>query len=421
MYALVDCNNFYVSCERVFQPQLNGKPVVVLSNNDGCAIARSEEAKAVGIDMGTPIHLANDLIEKHGVKLFSSNYTLYGDMSNRVYDVLSQYACHIENYSIDESFLYLGDMVRYGNLSTLATTIKGRVRDWTGIPVSIGIAPTKTLAKLANRYAKKKNREEGIYALDTPEKIEAVLKWCQVGDVWGIGRQYAKKLNDMGIFTAYEFTQMPEEWIRRNMTVVGQRMYNELRSIPTIQLEEVLPAKKGICTSRSFGTLITEKDEIKKAVASFVSKCAFKLRKQNSCTGIMQVFIQTNVFREQDDQYHRQVTMRIPSPTNSTNLMLVYAMQAVDMLYKKGYNYHKAGVVVSAIVPNQEVQGSLWDEEHKLQNGKLMTALDSINKYMGVDTVKYAVQGDSKKWKLRSDYLSQCYTTRLEDILKVKN
>jgi DNA polymerase V len=420
MYALVDCNNFYVSCERVFQPQYMGKPVIVLSNNDGCAIARSEEAKALGIEMGTPIHLAADLIKEHNVKVFSSNYTLYGDMSSRVYEVLSQFAAHIENYSVDESFLYLADMEAYHNTTDLAQSIKAKVMQWTGIPVSVGIGPTKTLAKLANRYAKKKHREVGVYALDMPEKIEAVLHWCAIGDVWGIGRQYATKLMDMGIGTAYAFTQVPEEWIRKSMTVVGQRLYNELRGISAIQLEEVAPPKKGICTSRSFGQLLTDKEEIKKAVANHAASCAYKLRRQNSCTGVIQVFLHTNPFRPNDPQYHRQVTMQILSPTNSTNLMIYYAMKAVDLLYKEGYNFHKAGVIVTDIVPHNQVQSSLWGEENKEKNGKLMKALDGINNCMGRNTVQYAVQGNSQKWKLRSEHISKCYTTRLDHILIVK-
>jgi DNA polymerase V len=420
MYALVDCNNFYVSCERVFQPQYNGKPVIVLSNNDGCAVARSEEAKALGIEMGVPVHEIADLIERHQVKLFSSNYTLYGDMSSRVYDVLAQYSAHVENYSIDESFLFLGDMP-YQNLTRHAVHLRAKVRQWTGIPVSVGIAPTKTLAKLANRYAKKKHRDLGVYALDSKEKTEMILRWCPVGDVWGIGSQYAHKLQGIGVNTAYDFTQLPEDWVRINMTVVGQRMYRELKGISSIQLEEMTPPKKGICTSRSFGKLITDKAEIKKAVANFAARGAYKLRRQGSCTGMIQVFLQTNRFRLQDEQCSRQITMQIPSPTDSTNLLVVYALQAVDMLFRQGYNYHKAGVMILDITPKEKVQATLWEVEDKARNKKLMTALDGVNHRMGDNTVRFAAQGYSNQWKLRAEHLSKCFTTRLEHVLTVKD
>jgi DNA polymerase V len=420
MYALVDCNNFYVSCERVFQPQFNGRPVIVLSNNDGCAVARSEEAKAIGIEMGVPVHEIAELIQKHSVKLFSSNYTLYGDMSNRVYDVLSQYSAHVENYSIDESFLYLGDMP-YQDLTSHALHLRHKVKQWTGIPVSVGIAPTKTLAKLANRYAKKVHREVGVYALDNEDKTEMVLRWCAVGDVWGIGSQYAQKLQTIGVQTAQDFIQLPEEWVRTNMTVVGQRMYNELKGVCSIKLEELEPPKKGMCTSRSFGKLITDKEEIKRAVANFAARCAYKLRRQGSCTAMIQVFLQTNRFRRQDSQFSRQITMQIPSPTDSTNLLIVYALKGVDMLFQKGYNYHKAGVVILDITPRKQMQAAIWDVEDKARNKKLMKALDGVNNYMGDGTVKFAAQGYSQQWKLRSEHLSKCYTTRLEHVLTVKD
>jgi DNA polymerase V len=420
MYALVDCNNFYVSCERVFQPRYEGLPVVVLSNNDGCAIARSEEAKAVGIEMAVPIHYTGELLKQHNVKLFSSNYTLYGDMSRRVYEVLSHFSALIEHYSIDESFLFLGDMP-FHSLERIAVTLRRRVRQWTGIPVSVGLAPTKTLAKLANRYAKKIHREVGVYSLDSKEKTEAVLKWCEIGDVWGIGPQYARKLRSMGIDTAYQFTLLQEEWVRKNMTVVGQRMFNELRGIPSIRFEEVAPPKKGICTSKSFGALITDKQDIKKAVANHAARCAEKLRRQQSCTSVVQVFLETNQFRKEDRQYHKQLTMQLPVATNSTNLLICYASQAIDMLYKTGYNFHKVGVYVTGIVPQTGVQSAIYSVENKTRNKAVMKALDGINGCMGRDKVRFAVQGYSEKWKLRMDHLSKCYTTRLDHVIRIKD
>ena len=418
MYALVDCNNFYVSCERVFQPQYNGRPVIVLSNNDGCAIARSEEAKALGIEMGAPLHLIEDLIRKNGVKIFSSNYALYGDMSRRVYNLYGTYSPHVENYSIDESFLFLGNMP-FCSLNRMATSLRERIKQHTGIPVSVGLAPTKTLAKLANRYAKKILRETGIYSLDTQEKITTVLKWCEIGDVWGIGPSYAAKLKEIGVHTAHDFIQLSEEWTRKNMTVVGQRMYNELRGIPSIKFEEVAPAKKGICTSRSFGVLLSDKQEIRQAVVNHAAACALKLRRQKSCTGLLQVFLQTNRFRTQDRQYNKQVTMKLPIATNHSNLLIHYAVVALDMLYRTGYNFNKAGVVVTDIVPDSEVQSALWDAENKPRNRAVMKALDSVNGQMGAGIVRFAAQGYSKGWKLRSEHLSKCYTTRLEHVVRI--
>jgi len=420
MYALVDCNNFYVSCERVFQPQFNNVPVIVLSNNDGCAVARSEEAKALGIEMGAPLHFIHDVVDKHGVKVFSSNYTLYGDMSRRVYSIYNDYSAHIENYSIDECFLSLGHMP-FHSLNRIAVSLRCRIMQWTGIPVSVGLAKTKTLAKLANRYAKKKFRDVGIYSLDTEEKETAVLKWCEIGDVWGIGPQYAKKLREMGIHTAYDFTQLPEEWTRKNMTVVGQRMYNELRGFPCIKFEEGTPAKKNICTSHQFGSLITDKEKIKQAVANHAVKCARKLRRQNSCAGTIQVFLLTNEYRKQDRQFAKHISIKIPSPTNHTNLLLYYAMKGVDMLYKSGYNFHKAGVIAEDLVPSSEVQTAIWDSENKLKNAKVMKALDSVNAQMGDNAVRFARQAGGTEWKLRTEYISKRFTTRLEDIVKIRD
>ena len=420
MYALVDCNNFYVSCERVFQPRYNGRPVVVLSNNDGCAIARSEEAKALGIEMAVPIHEAEDLIKKHHVKLFSSNYTLYGDMSRRVYEVLSHYSPHIEHYSIDESFLFLGDRP-FHSLERIAITLKWKVKQWTGIPVSVGLARTKTLAKLANRYAKKMLRNEGVYSLDTPEKVEAALRWCAIGEVWGIGPQYAQKLRSMGVNTAYEFTLLPEEWVRKHLKVVGQRMYHELRGIPSIKFEEVAPAKKAICTSRSFGTLLTDKQEIKRALANHAARCAEKLRRQGSCASVVQVFLQTNPFRKGDRQYSRQITLQLPSATNSTNLLICYGSQALDLLYKPGYNFHKVGMVVMDIVPHTQVQSAIYNIENKKRNAAVMKTLDGVNAQLGRDTVRFAAQGYSNTWHLRAGHLSPCYTTRLDQVPRIKD
>lgn len=419
MYALVDCNNFFVSCERVFKPHLNGKPVIVLSNNDGCAIARSEEAKALGIGMATPVHLIKNLIEQNNVTCFSSNYTLYGDMSRRVMEVLSTFAPQVEVYSIDESFLYLKDL-KYQDLTALAKSIFKKVRQCTGIPVSVGMAPTKTLAKLANRYAKKMHRDHGFFVMDTKEKVDEVLQWAAIGDVWGIGHQHEQWLQAMGIHTAYDFIQLNKEWVRKNMSVGGLRMLNELKGIPCIPLEEAPPAKQGICTSRSFGAIITDKKDLAQAVANFAAKCAYKLRKQNSCTALVQVFISTNIFREKDKHLHRQVTIPLHVATNSTSELIAYALKGLNKLYVTDYNYHKAGVMVMDIVPDSEVQWSLFDSKDRTENNKLMKTMDAINQSFGSDVVKHAVQGNGRKWRLKTEHLSKCYTTRIDHILKIR-
>lgn len=418
-YALVDCNNFYVSCEVLFQPRYRGKPAVVLSNNDGCAIARSEEAKALGFDMAAPIHLMADLVKRHNVKIFSSNYTLYGDMSRRVYGVLGKYSAHVENYSIDESFLYLGNMP-FHSLEQTAHALRLEIKTVTGIPVTVGIAPTKTLAKLANRYAKKNFREAGVYHLDSRGKIEEVLKWADITEVWGIGRQQAAKLKGIGVHTAHDLTLVNEEWIRKNMTVVGQRMQNELRGVPSVKFVETVPNKKGICTSHSFGKLVTEKKEVREAVATFASRCALKLRQQGSCAGSMLVFLDTNQHRTQDQQYFPRLSIQLPTATASTNLLVVYAMNAVDIIYKPGINYLRAGVFVTDLVPKECVQTALWDQADAERNTAIMKVFDAINAREGKETLRFAAQGFNKRWKLRCEHLSKRYTTRIEEVVRIQ-
>ena len=289
MYALVDCNNFYVSCERLFNPGLEGKPVIVLSNNDGCAVSRSDEAKALGIEMATPAFLIKDLIQKNNVAVFSSNYTLYGDISERVMKTLESFVPRLELYSIDEAFLDMHDL-DYTDLLELGLKIKNTVKKNVGIPVCVGIAPTKTLAKMANRYAKKYRKNIGVHWAANDQLIEEMLRVTEVGDIWGIGRQYALFLKRNGFNTALDFISAPEEWIRKNMTVVVQRLFNELKGIPAIQWEFATPAKKNICTSKSFGKLQTNKEDIKEAISNYAANCALKLRQQNSCCRRLKYF-----------------------------------------------------------------------------------------------------------------------------------
>lgn len=420
MIALVDCNNFYASCERVFNPSITHSPVVVLSNNDGCVIARSEEAKAIGIEMGAPAFMMEEMLQRNHVQVFSSNYTLYGDLSERVQKTLQEYTPHIETYSIDEAFLDFTDFKHY-DLTDYAKTIRERIKTDIGIPVSIGIAPSKALAKMANKYAKKNFREVGVYNLDTPAKIALVLEWTQIEDVWGIGSQHGRRLKWMGIKTAADFIKLPPEWVRKNMTVMGERLLNELKGIPSIEWEDIIKPKKGICTARSFGKLLSDKKDIQEAVANYAATCARKLRTQNSCAGTLHVLIHTNVHRTHDKQYSRSITLKMPLATNSTRKIISVALKGLDIIYKEGYNFKKAGVIVMDIVPEEQVQQSLFDNisENK-KDSKIMKSLDTLNKRFGKDLVRFASQGYERKWKLRQMRLSPCYTTNINQVLTVK-
>ena len=419
MIALIDCNNFYASCERVFNPSMEGKPIVVLSNNDGCVIARSEEAKAIGIEMGAPAFMMEEMLEKNKVNVFSSNYTLYGNLSDRVMKTLTTFTPHIELYSIDEAFLDLSEL-KFENLFDYGLRIKKAITQNIGIPVTVGIAPTKTLAKMANRYAKKTNRSVGIHSLDSQEKINEVLAWTALGDVWGIGSQHCKRLLGNGIKTAADFVKINPDWVRQNMTVVGERMLNELKGIPSIEWEDVPAPKKGICIARSFGQLLSSKKDISEALANYTASCAVKLRKQKSCTGLMQVFLQTNVHRQQDKQYFKSINMQLPLQTNSSNLLLKYAMEGLDRIYRPGFNFKKVGVMVLDLVPESNIQFNMFMAENREKNGTLMKSLDNINKAFGKDLVRFAVQGYARKWKLRQERLSPCYTTNIDQILTIK-
>ena len=420
MYALVDCNNFYVSCERVFNPSLNGKPVIVLSNNDGCAISRSDEAKALGIEMGAVPHLMNEKIAQHGVKMFSSNYTLYGDMSDRVMKTLASFVPRIEIYSIDEAFLDMGNMP-FTDLLQLGLKIRTTILKNTGLPVCVGIAPTKALAKMANRYAKKKNKEVGVHWAANLYLINEMLEYTEVGDVWGIGRQYALMLNRNGIKTAMQFTQAPEDFVRSTMSVVGLRLHNELKGIPSIAWEFELPAKKNICTGRSFGSMITDKQLIKEAMSNYAATCALKLRNQQSAAQELKVFVHTNPHRLQDQQYFRSVVIRFETATNSTTDIIKYALKGFEIIFKEGIKYMKCGVELRGFVPEESVQLNLFSGTDNTKNKKALMALDKVNKAMGKDLVRFGIQGFQKSFKARAALLSPCYTTNIHHIIRIKN
>jgi DNA polymerase V len=418
MFALVDCNNFYASCERVFNPGLNGKPVIVLSNNDGCVIARSGEAKQLGVKMGEPAFQIGGFLEKNGVAVFSSNYQLYGDMSGRVMTTLGRFTPEMEIYSIDEAFLNLTGLPR--PLDEYGREIRKTVLTHTGIPVSVGIGPTKVLAKTANHYAKKNPANQGFLVLDTPEKIEEYLKRFDVDEVWGIGRQYANLLKKNRVKTAWDLRQMSDGWVRKHLTVVGLRVKKELEGISCLPLELLTPAKKAICTSRSFGEFQTELDPIKEAVATFASRCAYKLRKGKLCARVIMVFIHTNGFNPNEPQYAQNFVYTLPVATNSSLELIKYALFALQFIYERGYRYKKAGVIVSDIVPADRVQGSLFDELDRQKHAGIMEAMDRINAKYGQGTLKTAVQGSGNRWKLRQKKRSPCYTTRWNDIITVK-
>lgn len=419
MIALVDCNNFYASCERVFKPSLRNKPVVVLSNNDGCVIARSNEAKELGIEMGTPAFMSEDLFRKHKIQVFSSNYTLYGSLSERVMKTLSTFTPNIEVYSIDEAFLDMSNMGHI-DLTQYAIQIKKTVQQNVGIPVSIGIAPTKTLAKMANRYAKKNKSDIGVHVVASQFEITELLTSTEIGDVWGIGSQHQKKLLLLGIKKASDFVSLNEEWVKKNMTVVGQRMLNELKGIPSLSWENAPPPKKVICTSRSFGQLLTKVEDISQAVANYANKCAQKLRKQKSCAGVIHVFVQTNTHRTQDKQYYRSISIELPVASNSSQEIISYALKGLREIYRLGYNYKKAGVIVMDIVPENQIQFGLFDTFNRNRDKKLMQSYDAINQLFGKDLIRFATQGYSRRWRLKQERLSPCYTTRLSDVYVIK-
>ena len=419
MIALVDCNNFYASCERAFNPNWNNRPVVVLSNNDGCVIARSNEAKALGIKMGVPAYQIKNEIERYGIGVFSSNYTLYGDMSNRVMTMLSSYSPNIEVYSIDECFLDFSGFERY-DLKEYGEDIVRAVTKGTGIPVSMGIAPTKTLAKVANKFAKKYKGYKGVCIIDTEEKRIEALKRTEIGDVWGIGHRYTKRLALYGVSTAYDFAQMPKAWVRQQMTVVGERTWKELNGEPCIDLELVTPDKKQICTSRAFGEAISEIEGLEEAVSSYASICAGKLRKQRSCAQVLMVFIHTNNFREDLPQYFQNCVVKLPVPTNNTPEIVHYALIALRNIYRKGYFFKKAGVIIIDIVPDSAIQQNMFDNVDRERQKKLMKVVDRLNSGFNRNTLTLAVQGGRRKWKLKQELLSPCYTTRLSDIINIK-
>lgn len=417
MIALVDCNNFFASCERVFNPSLNNRPVVVLSNNDGCVVARSNEAKALGIKMGVPIYQIKQLVEKENIAVFSSNYTLYGDMSNRVMSILGSLAPEIDVYSVDEAFLFLDgikDIKRFGQKVVNETTLGS------GIPVSMGIAPTKTLAKIASKFAKQYKKYNRVCSIDTEDKRVKALQLTDISDVWGIGRQYAKKLEYYSINTAYDFTLKSRSWVRKNMSVVGERTWMELNGIPCISSDAVIE-KKQICTSRSFGELVSDFDTLMESVANFAAQCCRKLRKQQSCAQGIIVFAQTNPFRQDLAQYFPSKYTRLYFPTADTAEIISYCKQALIDIFREGYQYKKAGVIVTDIIQEDIIQRDLFDSIDRDKQKRIGKVMDNIALKYGHESIQLASQGTTKgKWNLKREFLSKRPSTNMDDIIEIK-
>lgn len=420
MYALADCNNFFVSCERAFQPWLEGRAVVVLSNNDGCVVARSNEAKALGIQMGTPFFKIRKMADAGTVEVRSSNYNLYGDLSRRVMRMLSAAVPKIEIYSIDEAFLLL-EGLDIGKVPDMCRELIVRIRRGTGIPVSIGIAPTKTLAKIASHFAKRYPGYRGVCLMDTDEKRIKALKLSPIGDIWGIGRRLAPKLVQCGIKTAYDFTMRPETWVQDKMGVTGVATWLELRGQAAVH-EESHERRQSICTSRSFADMISDEKELVLRISDFAAMCAWKLREEHSAAKNVTAFMYTNRFRDDLQQYFPAATIRLPMASSSTKEIVGAALEAFRLIYKPEYLYKKAGVVVNDIVDADEVEGVLFgvDEEKRGKYERISGIMDKVNTssrqllHLGTQRSGHYADG------IRREHCSREFTTSWDDLLEVK-
>ncbi len=422
MLALIDSNNFYVSAERVFQPELRDKAGCVLSNNDGCAISRSNEAKdLLGIKMATPYFMMREHHEQGRLWWRSSNYTLYQDMMRRITGIVRKTFPDQEIYSIDECFCDLTGH-KYTDLEKEAAELRAKILQYTGVPVCIGIAPTRTLAKIANKLAKKRSKN-GVFLLDSPEKIEDGLMATEIGDVWGIGPQYAVKLMKAGIYTALDFIRLPEDYVLKLMTIQGRRTYRELKGERCIPMEYLRPDKEGITTGRKFGRLEMDLAPIEEALATYVANAAVKLRRQNSVCAKIFVFLHTSKFAVPAERYTTETTVKIQVATNDTGVLIKEALKALRQIFIKGYRYEKVGVELKDLKPLSQVQASVFEEVNPEKQAKMQQALkvmDKMNLDYGKNTIRYGAMGYEKKWFMRQEFLSRKYTTRIEDIIIVK-
>ncbi|HKX85029.1 MAG TPA: Y-family DNA polymerase [Flavobacterium sp.] len=422
MYALVDCNNFYASCERIFKPKLIGKPIVVLSNNDGCIISRSDEAKAAGIPMGAPEFKVRELLKEKNISVFSSNYPLYGDLSNRVMQILGQFTPNIEIYSIDEAFMNF-DGVIITDFHDYGLQIKSRIQQWLGIPVSIGFAETKALSKVANKIARKfPERTKGVYRIDSEDSRIKALKWTKIEDVWGIGYRTTKKAKLRNIKTAYDFT-LPEHesWIRKEMGVIGLRLKQELEGKSVLPLEPVSEQKKSIAITRSFPKQIADFDLLKERVSTFATVCAEKLRKQQSCCHTIIVMLVIDNHKYQSDKYYFNSAITLPFATNSTLTIANTAIAILKKLHEgnEGIKFKKAGVIVSALIPEDSKQFHLFEDENP-KHLQLMETIDLLNKKIGTRKIKLGNQNMELTWDMNQNHLSPRYTTNFNEILEIQ-
>ena len=420
IFALVDVNNFYVSCERVFQPQLEGVPLVVLSNNDGCAVARSAEVKALGVKMGTPWFKMKELAREHGIEARSSNYTLYGDMSNRVVAILRSFSPELEVYSIDECFMRVETLAHlHGGATSMGEQMRAQVLQWTGLPVCVGCGPTKTLAKIANHLAKKNPVFQGVCDLHALSRAERV-QWMQqieVSEVWGVGRRLGKRLQAMGIHTVQDLRKASPASMRAQFGVVMERICQELRGVSCLALEEMLPRKQQIMASRSFGTAVESLPEMREAVTLHASRSAEKLRAQGSVAAAVYVFVQTNRFRASDRQYSAGLLVPLADASDDTLALNRAAQLGLQKIYRSGYRYKKVGVMLMLLSDKARRQETLFDDPGALARSvRLMAAMDQLNRTYGRGTLRPAVGGTTQRWAMLCDKRSLRYTTRWDEL-----
>ncbi len=418
MFALVDCNNFYASCERVFNPNLQNKPVAILSNNDGCVISRSDEAKALKLPMGAPIFKWEAFCKANGIKVLSSNYPLYGDMSHRVMRILEQFTPDVEVYSIDEAFLEFKGF-NACNFEAYGTKIRQRILKWTGIPTCVGIAPTKALSKAANKIARKfPEATGGVYVIDSEAKRVKALKWLKLEDVWGLGHGLQKRLKAKGCKTAYDFTLLPDEWVRKQFTITGWKLKKDLEGTSKIQLDEI-KTKRAIATTRSFENTYSDVDNIKERVSTFAVRCAEKLRKQGSSCNMVYVSLQSDKHNKGTLQHRESRVVSLAYSTDSSLIISREAVKIAKQIFKTGVKYKRAGVIVMGLVPTSNHQLQLFNKENP-KHKPLMQAIDSLNEKYAGNKVKLANQDLKRTWKMRQERLSPRYTTNIEDIIVVK-
>jgi len=419
MLAIVDCNNCYASCEEIFEPKLAGKPIIILTNNDGQAIAKNQLAKSLEIDYSIPYHQLKPTLDKFGVVALSSNYTLYGDISARIMRMLHHFCPDMEVYSIDEAFLNF-DSFHHANLVNYAKEIRASILNGIGMPVSIGLAQTKTLCKIANRYVKKHNREVGVFAIDSEEKRLELLKLTPINDIWGVGGQLTVRLNKLGIKTAYDLSLVKPDWARRNLTIVGERMIRELNGQRCIELEYIPKRKDIIASQKSFGKYTDNYEFMQQALATYTSRCAEKLRKQNSVCGQIQVIVQTNSWNTKEKQYFNSICCKLDIPTSHTPTIIKFAIKGLESIFKTGFTYKRVGIMLMDLRDKSDGTQNLFVQEHRFKNDKIMNVIDRINKMNGTNSIRYGTMGyNSEKWKMKQNLLTRCYTTRISDLIKI--